>query len=138
MAFLLDTNIVSELQKGRSRCHTRVWQWYEATPTEEIFLSVLVLGEIRRGVELKKRRDPASARAFERWLQEVALLHHERVLLVDAEICDLWGRLSPNTPLPVIDGLLAATAAHHGLTVATRNTKDFQRAGVDYINPFEA
>jgi predicted nucleic acid-binding protein len=137
MAFLLDTNIVSELQKGRSRCHARVWQWYEATPLEEIFLSVLVLGEIRRGVELKKRRDPASARAFERWLQEVALLHHERVLLVDTEICDLWGRLSPNASLPVIDGLLAATAARHGLTVATRNTKDFQRCGVDYINPFE-
>ena len=71
MAFLLDTNIISELRKGRSDCNARVWSWYEATPLEEIYLSVLVLGEMRKGVEMKRKADPASAAALERWLREV-------------------------------------------------------------------
>lgn len=137
MPFVLDTNIVSEIRRGRALCHPDVWRWYDATPLEEIYLSVLVLGEMRRGVEMKRRSDPATARVFERWLQEIALVHGDRVLSVSSEICDAWGRIAARANVSAIDGLIAATAAHHGLTVATRNTVDFQRCGVDFINPFE-
>jgi len=138
MSFVLDTNIVSELRGGRSRCHSKVWSWYEATPPEEIYLSVMVLGEIRRGIEMKRRRDPEAARVFERWLHEVVLIHGERVLPVTSEISDTWGRMAATANVSTTDGLIAATAAHRGFTVVTRNTADFQRCGVDYFNPFEA
>ncbi|MCE0522693.1 MAG: type II toxin-antitoxin system VapC family toxin [Methylacidiphilales bacterium] len=138
MPFVLDTNIVSELRKGFGRCHPNVWRWYDATPTDEIYLSVLVLGEMRRGVEMKRKRDPETARIFERWLHEVVLIHRERIMPVTFEICDVWGRLAAGAPISTVDGLIAATAVHRGFTVATRNTADFQRTGVDYINPFEA
>jgi len=138
MAFLLDTNIISELRKGRSDCNARVWSWYEATPLEEIYLSVLVLGEMRKGVEMKRKADPASAAALERWLREVARTHRARVLSISVEISEVWGRMTADSPLPVVDGLLAATARYYGLTVVTRNERDFQRCGVDYINPFAA
>jgi predicted nucleic acid-binding protein len=138
MSFVLDTNVVSELRRGRSRCHPKVWQWYDATPLEEIYLSVLVLGEMRRGVEIKLRRDPTTGRTYEKWLREVGLTYRERILPITAEICDNWGRIASHSNIAAIDGLIAATAAHHGLTVATRNTADFQRTGVDYVNPFES
>jgi predicted nucleic acid-binding protein len=136
MGFLLDTNIVSELRK-QSRCSRSVREWYEAVHFEDIFLSVLVFGELRRGVENIRRRDAATAGVLERWSRGLRLAHVERILPVTLEICDLWGRLSILQPMPITDGLLAATAQHYGLTVATRNTRDFQRCGVDYINPFE-
>jgi len=136
MAFLLDTNIVSELRKA-SRCSPSVRRWYEDVPFEEIFLSVLVFGEIRRGIENIRRRDAAAAGMLERWSRGLRSAHAERVLPVTLEICELWGRLSVLHPIPDVDGLLAATAQHYDLTVATRNTRDFQRCGVDFINPFE-
>lgn len=136
MAFLLDTNILSELRKS-SRCSRSVRSWYEAVPFEDIFLSVLVFGEIRRGIENIRRRDAAAAGALERWSRGLHLAHAERILPVTLEICERWGRLSVLHPIPAADGLLAATAQHYGLTVATRNTRDFQRCGVDYVNPFE-
>ena len=138
MPFLLDTNIISEVRKGSVHCHRNVWRWYDATPIEDLFLSVLVLGEMRKGVEAKRRRDPASARTFERRLREVELEFADRILSVTAEVCDYWGRLNAKVQVPAVDGLLAATAGHHGLTVATRNTVDFQRCRVDFVNPFEA
>jgi predicted nucleic acid-binding protein len=137
MSFVLDTNIISEVRKMRGRCHPQVWRWYDATPVEEIYLSVIVLGEMRRGVEMKRRKDPASARAFEKWLSETEVVYQERVLSITKEICDIWGRISAQSNISTSDGLIAATAAYHGFTVATRNTRDFQRCGVDYMNPFE-
>jgi predicted nucleic acid-binding protein len=137
MSFVLDTNIISELRKGRGVCNAYVRRWYDATPAEDLYLSVVVLGEMRRGVEMQRRRDPETARVFERWLNEVRVLFRERTLEVNREIADLWGRLAAATELSVIDGFIAATAAHHGYTVVTRNERDFQRSGVDYINPFK-
>jgi predicted nucleic acid-binding protein len=93
---------------------------------------------MRRGIELKRRRDPPTAQVYEHWLREVAMIYRNRILEVTDDIADTWGRLAAKVNLPAIDGLLAATAVHHGLTVATRNTADFQRCGVDYVNPFEA
>jgi toxin FitB len=135
MSFLLDTNLISELRKG-SKCNQSVWNWYQAVSMEELFLSVLTPGEIRRGIEMCRLKDAARARVYESWLRGLENGFKERILPVTDEIADLWGRLSVRQPIPIIDGLLAATAQHHGLTVVTRNTADFQRSGVDYLNPF--
>jgi len=137
MGFILDTNIISELRKG-ARCSRTVWNWYDATPMEEIFMSVLVLGEMRRGVEMKRSKDPATARAFEKWLREVELVYEQRILPITAEICDIWGRLSIRARLPAVDGLLAATALHHQLTLVTRNTRDVASTGVMIVDPWQA
>jgi predicted nucleic acid-binding protein len=138
MSFVLDTNIISELRKGHGLCDANVRRWYDATPVDDIYLSVVVLGEMRRGVEMRRRRDPETARVFERWLNDVRVLFQERTLEVTREIADLWGRIGAATNVSVVDGFLAATAAHHGYTVATRNERDFQKTGVDFINPFRA
>jgi toxin FitB len=135
MAWLLDTNVISELYKGE-RCSRRVLAWYSGAETESLFLSVLVLGEIRRGVELLRLKDAPAARPLERWLFGLETEYGERVLPITAPICDRWGRLSLRQSLPPVDGLLAATALHHRLTLVTRNTKDVERSGVDCFNPF--
>lgn len=100
-------------------------------------LSVLTIGEIRRGIESVRRRDPAAARALDRWLRRVLTDHRDRIVGVDLAVAEEWGRLNVPDPLPVIDGLLAATARTHGLILATRNVKDVARSGVDLVNPFE-
>lgn len=137
MSYLLDTNVISELRKG-SRCDSSVAQWFETVPREDIFLSALTLGEIRKGIENVRRRDAHSARALEAWLRELLETHKERILPVDLSIAEEWGRLNVPDPLPVIDGLLAATAKIYRLTLATRNLKDVERSGVACMNPFLA
>lgn len=136
MTFLLDTNVVSELRKG-SRAHARVRTWFASVELDEITLSVLTIGEIRRGIDGVRRRDPRSARALDRWLRRLVTEHQDRILPVDAAIAEEWGRLNVPDPLPVVDGLLAATAKVHGLTLATRNIDDVARTGVSVLNPFE-
>jgi predicted nucleic acid-binding protein len=135
MPFLLDTNVISELRKG-SRCHAHVWTWYDSTPLDEIYLSVLALGEMRRGVEKKRKHDPITARVYEKWLNEVVLTYGRRILPVTAEISEIWGALGASEQISPIDAIIAATAVRYNLTVATRNERDFQRVGVDYYNPF--
>ncbi len=135
MGFLLDTNVVSELRKIE-RCSRSVRNWFEATPAEELFTSVLVMGEIRRGVEICRIRDVATALVLEKWLHEVEAIYDQRILPVTGEICDIWGGLSINARLPAVDGLLAATALHHRLTLVTSNKPDVERSGVDCLNPF--
>jgi predicted nucleic acid-binding protein len=137
MAWLLDTNIVSELRKGNN-CNRNVRTWHDSVPPDDLFLSVLVLGEIQRGIENIRRRDPAPAQMLDAWLSNLPVLFGERLLPVTAGICGIWGRFSQGQPIPDIDGLIAATALHHGLTVATRNTNDFLRTGVPCFNPFGA
>jgi len=135
MAYLLDTCVLSELRKPKA--HPGVIAWLTGLQPEEAFLSVLTLGEIRRGIELRRARDQAAARALERWLLGLEAHYADRILPVTAAIADRWGRLSPNQPLPVTDGLIAATALEHKLTVVTRNTEDFVRSGVSLLDPFE-
>lgn len=113
-----------------------VRRWFEATPSGELYLSVLVLGEIRQGLERARRRDPRTAQHLERWLRQLATHFSARVLPVDAAVAERWGLLNAGDPLPVVDGLMAATALEHGLTVVTRNTEDFARARVEVLNPF--
>lgn len=135
MTFLLDTNIVSELRK-RDRIDAGVRAWFDGLGDEELFLSVLVIGELRQGIERKRRSDPVAARRLERWLEALARDFDERILPVDEPVAEQWGRLNVPDSLPIIDGLLAATALVHGLTVVTRNTRDFVRTGVPTLNPF--
>ena len=135
MSFLVDTNVISELRKG-SRCDRSVTSWFETLQPDEIFLTVLTLGELRRGIELIRRRDQVAAYTLEEWLEALVEDHGERILPVDREVAAQWGKLAVPDPLPVVDALLAATAKVHGLTLATRNTKDVERTGVKCVNPF--
>jgi predicted nucleic acid-binding protein len=133
--FLLDTNVIAEIRKG-SRANANVRSWFAALDPEAILLSVVTVGKIRRGIE-SMLRDPAAARALERWLRRVLRDHSDRILAVDLSVAEEWGRLNVPDPLPVIDGLLAATAKVHGLILATRDVKDIARSGADVVNPFE-
>lgn len=137
MSYLIDTNVISELRKG-PRCDPHVAAWFSAVNDEEVFLSVLTLGEIRRGVENLRRRDTAAAQALDDWLSGLAEEHGDRLLPVDLAIADAWGRLGAPDPVPVVDGLLAATASVHRLTLVTRNVQDVEGTGVPCLNPFEA
>lgn len=134
--FLLDTNVIAEIRKG-TRANPHVRAWFAPLDPDAILLSVVTIGEIRRGIESVRRRDSDSARALERWLVRLLRDHRDRILRVDLRVAEQWGRLNVPDPLPVIDGLLAATAKVHGLTLATRNIKDVARSGADVVNPFE-
>lgn len=103
---------------------------------ERLFTSVLVIGEIRRGIETIRRRDMRSARALDRWCAEIERYYSDRVLPLTLRIADEWGRLDAEFGLPPIDGLLVATARVHGLALVTRNVKDVARTGNDVVNPF--
>jgi toxin FitB len=137
VSVLLDTNIVSELRKGR-RANARLRAWFDPVPDSDVYLSVLVLGELRRGVEAVRGRDRRQAEALDGWLTRLATDHAERVLPVDAAVADEWGRLSARRTASPIDTLMAATALVHGLVLVTRNVKDVGWTGVPYLNPFEA
>jgi predicted nucleic acid-binding protein len=132
----VDTNVVSELRK-RDRCDPNVARWFDSCPDDEIYISVLTVGEIRRGIESIRRRDIDAAAALDGWLQHVVAEHHDRIIPVDQGIAEEWGRLNVPDPLPVIDGLLAATARALGMTLVTRNTRDVERTGANLLNPFE-
>jgi predicted nucleic acid-binding protein len=134
MAYLLDTCVISELRKPHS--DHGVATWMTGIQPDEAFLSVLTLGEIRRGIELHRPKDPKAAGALERWLLGLEVHYAERILPITPAIADRWGRLCFNQPLPVSDGLIAATGLEHKLTVVTRNVSHFQRSGVNTLDPF--
>ena len=136
MSFLIDTCALSELLKPRpSPC---VSEWFDATPPEALFVSVLTLGEIRKGIEkLGGGRRYARIAA---WLEtELPAWFEDRVLPVDTGVADEWGRLMGRLkkPVPAIDGLIAATALRHRLVIVTRNESDFATTGADFLNPWK-
>jgi hypothetical protein len=135
VSFLLDTNVVAEVRKKRMNPGVR--SWFEAAPPEQLFLSVLVLGEIHQGVVGLRRRDARQAAVYDRWLSRLRREYAERLLPVTDEVAMVWGRLNAKDPLPVVDGLLAATALVHNLSLVTRNVSDFERTGVELLDPFE-
>lgn len=135
MSYLVDTNVISEIRKGR-RCNSGVSAWWSTVGDHEIFLSVLTIGEIRKGIEAVRRRDPDSAAALDRWLSTVTDDFADRIVPIDEKIADEWGRLNVPDPLPVIDGLIAATARVHGLVLVTRDTRHVSRTDTRYIDPF--
>jgi len=133
--FLLDTNIISEIRK-KDRAHPNVITWVNATDVRDVGTSVVVLAEIRRGIELKRRHDPLQAEALDAWFEQMRRGLADRVLPVDEAIADQWARLNVPDPLPFMDGLLAATAIMRDLTLVTRNTADVARTGARLLDPF--
>lgn len=131
--YLLDTNVVSELR--RARPHGAVVGWIERVPNEDLFLSAVTIGEIQAGIELTRDQDAAKAEAIEGWLEQVAASY--AVLPMDAAAFRVWARLKHRTSNTLVeDAMIAATAIVHGLTVATRNLRDFDALGVATFNPF--
>lgn len=137
MRFLLDTNIISEIRK-RDRADPNVARWVARTPVKEMGTSVVVLAEIRRGIELKRRSDTKQAEALDRWFAQMRTRLGDRVLPIDEPIAEMWATMNVPDPLPFIDGLLAATTKVHGLTLVTRNGSDVARTGVPIVDPFAA
>jgi len=135
VTFLLDTNVVSEARNREG--DPNVTRWLRGVRSSELFLSVLVIGEIRQGVERLRRRDPAQATVFATWLARLHRDYADRLLPVTTEVAEEWGRLNAPASLAPVDALLAATAKIHGMTLVTRNTADIARTGVAVLNPFD-
>jgi len=136
MVYLLDTNVVSELRKG-NHCETAVREWFDALDDDDAYLSVLVVGEIERGIERIRKRDPKSATRLRRWLSSLVTQFEHRILPVTLPIARTWGKMGALNPIPTIDGLLAATAHVHGLVLATRNVSHIKSLDIEWANPFD-
>ncbi len=134
MSFLVDTNVISETRKRAP--DVRVVAWLRRADQTDLFISVLTLGELVKGVARRARTDPPAAAALDHWVRGIERLFSDHVISIDAEIAAAWGRLDAEQPLPVIDALIAATARVHGLALVTRNVRDFERTGVRCINPW--
>ena len=135
MTFLLDTNVVSELRKG-PRAHPGVLDWFDQRSPQELCVSVITVGEIRAGIEQLRSRDHRQASALDRWLSGLVQFYEDRLLYVDGDVAEEWGRLRARRSAPVVDALLAATARVHHLTLVTRNVRDFTSLDVRLLNPF--
>lgn len=137
MSYLLDTDVLSQTHKARP--DPRVIGWLTDTGTDTLYLSALSVGEVRRGaVNLRDRGDLPQAKALERWVAGVIDAFSNRVLPVSLKIADAWGHLGMRRAPAPVDGLIAATAIVHGLTMVTRNVKHFGLTGVRMVNPFDA
>ena len=134
MSFLLDTNVVSEIRKKAP--DPGVASWFASVPAHRLFLSVLVVGEIRQGIARLARRDPAQAQSFEHWLSRLVDGYGDRIVPVTVQIAEVWGRLNAPNPMPAVDGLMAATALVHDWTLVTRNVSDVVPTGARLLNPF--
>jgi toxin FitB len=136
VSFLLDTTVIAETT--RPAPDPKVLAWFQRVDARDLYISVLSLGEIARGVAMRARHNKAQADALHGWLDATRLNYADRIILVDAEIAEAWGELAALRTLPVIDGLLAATALIRGLTLVTRSTHDLAGIGVTVLNPWEA
>ncbi len=136
MTLLIDTNVISEVRKGQ-RCNPGVAAWYAGVSETDLFISALVVGEIRKGIEVSRARgDSQQADTLELWLETVVRRFSNRILPIDANVSDVWGRFYAIRNVSVIDGLMAATALAHNFTFVTRNVSDVQELGVNLLNPF--
>lgn len=133
MTYLLDTNVISEIK--RPKPNGRVIEWFGTIPQESLYLSVLTLGEIRKGIN--KLPDSQKKAALSHWLEnDIPLWFGARLLIIDVGIADCWGQLQAEMgrPLPAIDSLLAATALYHNLCLVTRNVSDFNYPNLKVLN----
>jgi predicted nucleic acid-binding protein len=136
VAYLLDTRIISELRKPK--CDPNVRSWYDSIEGAGEYISSLVIGELTRGIQLLVRRDEPQAGRLADWLNGIKEAYGSRIVPVDTAAAIVWGRWRASLPMPVVDGLMAATAYVHDWTFVTRNTKDVERTGVRVLNPFTA
>ncbi len=132
--FLLDTDVLSALRR-RER-NPKTVAWVSAQRTADLYLSVVTVGEVERGITQQRRRDPAFAHELAIWLDRVLAWYGDRILLVDAATARRWGQLSATLGHDSADLLIAATALEHGLTVVTGNLQHFEPTGVPTLNPF--
>jgi predicted nucleic acid-binding protein len=137
--YLLDANVISELRKPRRS--SNVVRWVSSVPAEQLYLSVITIGEIAKGIAKQRRAGATSsiahAEALQSWLEGLLSNHSGKILAVDVAVATRWGRLCDAHPQFPTDMLIAATALDHGLTVATRNIDHFLPAGVPVVNPFD-
>jgi len=133
--YLLDTNVVSETRKNRP--DSGVTAFLAAADSAGLFVSVLTLGELRKGVKARRRTDILAADQLGAWVDTIETEFADRLLGVDAATARLWGELSAGRSLPVIDTLIAATAIRHGVTLVTRNTGDFESTGASLVDPWQ-
>lgn len=132
--YLLDTVVISALR--RPERHASVARWVQNQPPEELYISVISIGEIVYGAARQRRRQPALAELLERWLESVATSFHERVLPFDEAAARRWGLLHAELGYTNSDLQIAAIALRHDLAVVTRNVRDFRQTGVRVLNPF--
>lgn len=135
MSYLLDTNVISEARKG-ANANPGVQSWFADASSDDLYLSVLVVGELRHGIELRRRRDSHAGAHLDRWLTQITRDFSDRILPVGDQVADRWGRMGVPDPVPSIDGLLAATALVHDLILVTRNTSHLGATGALLVNPF--
>ena len=134
MTYLLDTNVLSELRKPVPADH--VVEWFDDTRPDELYLSVIVIGELRHGAERVRGRDPARSARLEAWIAGVRTEYADRILPVTVPIAEAWGRLLARATLPVVDTLLVATALVHGLVVVSRDHSTAEQVGVPWLDPW--
>jgi predicted nucleic acid-binding protein len=136
MKYLIDTNIISELTKAKQ--NIKVIDWFNSVQDQNLFLSVLTIGELRKGIS--KINDTEKSKKIREWLdEELTIWFTDRILPIDLQVANKWGLIQSesNRTLPAIDSLIMATALHFDLTLVTRNVKDFSHPSLEIINPFE-
>ena len=132
--YLVDTNVLSEARRGSNEARI----WLRSVDPTTIFLSVVTLGEIMKGIALKHRTDARTAASLTVWLEQLRHDHSDRILPVDDRVALEWGRLAAERPRSMADGLIAATAAIHNKIIVTRNVDDFADSRIPVINPWES
>jgi toxin FitB len=130
--YLVDTNVLSEARRGRPEAR----DWLRSVDPETVFLSVVTLGEIMKGIAQKSRSDAPAAASLHRWLEQLRVDHARRILPVSDEVALEWGRIAAMRPRDMAEGLIAATATVHHKTLVTRNVVDFRDLGVAVIDPW--
>lgn len=137
MTCLVDTNVLSEIRKG-PRMNAGVAAWFASVPEGSIYLSVLAIGEIRRGIQTLRGRDPRQAAVLDRWVSSLVRQHADRILPIDLQIAEEWGALISIRTASPIDAMMAATARVNNLILVTRNVRHVSWTGVEVLNPFRA
>jgi len=132
--YLVDTNVLSEARRGSGEARI----WLRSVDASTIYLSVVTLGEIMKGIALKRRSDARAAVSLTVWLEQLRHAHGDRILPVDDRVALEWGRLAAERPRSMADGLIAATAAVHSKIIVTRNVDDFADTRIPVINPWES
>ena len=132
--YLLDTVVLSEMRKRQP--YPAVVRWFASKPPDALYVSTITIGEIERGVDRQRERNPIFAEALESWLDQLLDIYADRILPVNVAVARRWGRLTARIGHLGVDLLIAATALEHGLTVVTRNIRDFQPTGVTVEDPF--